>query len=144
MTASSLATVSVSNRDDVLRSILTIHRHSILTSMGRVMTNGTSNDGCVKDAGEQSVSDHDAHVAASRADILSKQLSELDRAERRLEQGHYGTCTDCEEDIEPKRLEAIPFAVRCKDCQEAKETRTSSTHKARLGFPRASATASAR
>ena len=39
----------------------------------------------------------------------------------RLEQGNYGNCFDCGEEIAEKRLRALPFAVRCKDCEEARE-----------------------
>ena len=39
----------------------------------------------------------------------------------RLEQGDYGYCFDCGEEIAEKRLRALPFAVRCKDCEEARE-----------------------
>ena len=33
----------------------------------------------------------------------------------------YGNCFECGEEIAEKRLRALPFAVRCKDCEEAKE-----------------------
>ena len=39
----------------------------------------------------------------------------------RLDQGDYGNCFDCGEEIAEKRLRALPFAVRCKDCEEARE-----------------------
>ena len=39
----------------------------------------------------------------------------------RLEQGDYGNCFDCGEEIAEKRLRALPFAVRCKDCEAARE-----------------------
>ena len=39
----------------------------------------------------------------------------------RLEQGDYGNCFDCGAEIAEKRLRALPFAVRCKDCEEARE-----------------------
>jgi len=40
----------------------------------------------------------------------------------RLERGDYGFCYECGEEIGEKRLRALPFAVRCKDCEEARET----------------------
>lgn len=39
----------------------------------------------------------------------------------RLEEGSYGYCFDCGEEISAKRLRALPFAVRCKECEEARE-----------------------
>ena len=41
---------------------------------------------------------------------------------RRLEEGTFGYCFECGEEISERRLRALPFAVRCKDCEEARET----------------------
>ena len=35
--------------------------------------------------------------------------------------GDYGYCFECGEEIAEKRLRALPFAVRCRECEEAKE-----------------------
>jgi len=40
----------------------------------------------------------------------------------RLVEGEYGMCRDCEQEIAEKRLRALPFATRCKDCQESAES----------------------
>jgi DnaK suppressor protein len=37
----------------------------------------------------------------------------------RINDGSYGVCMHCEEDIKPKRLEAVPWAAFCIRCQEA-------------------------
>ena len=46
------------------------------------------------------------------------QLRNLRGALRRLEDGSYGTCGQCEEEISPKRLKALPWAILCLKCQE--------------------------
>ena len=38
---------------------------------------------------------------------------------RRIEEGGFGTCQECDEDIHPKRLAAVPWATFCIRCQEA-------------------------
>jgi DnaK suppressor protein len=43
----------------------------------------------------------------------------LRAALRRIEDGSYGHCAQCEEGISPKRLAAVPWAERCIKCQEA-------------------------
>jgi DnaK suppressor protein len=48
-------------------------------------------------------------------------LRKINEAIARLEDGHYGICADCEETISEARLKALPFADRCRDCQEAAE-----------------------
>jgi DnaK suppressor protein len=53
--------------------------------------------------------------------MKSETLNKINDAMMRLEQGDYGYCFDCGEEIAEKRLRALPFAVRCKDCEEARE-----------------------
>lgn len=45
----------------------------------------------------------------------------IQSALRRIEEGEYGICMECDEPISPKRLEAIPWAVYCVKCQEQLE-----------------------
>jgi RNA polymerase-binding transcription factor len=45
------------------------------------------------------------------------QLVLVDEALARLDEGTYGRCADCGQPIAPERLEALPWAARCIDCQ---------------------------
>lgn len=45
-------------------------------------------------------------------------LRETRAALRRINMGAFGTCLDCEEEINSKRLAAVPWAARCIACQE--------------------------
>ena len=47
------------------------------------------------------------------------QLRDARAALRRIEDGSFGTCQECDEDIHPKRLAAVPWATFCIRCQEA-------------------------
>jgi DnaK suppressor protein len=55
----------------------------------------------------------------SRLDRESGQLRNARAALRRICQGTFGICEECEEEIHPKRLTAIPWASLCLVCQEA-------------------------
>lgn len=48
-------------------------------------------------------------------------LLRVDEAIYRLNAGHYGFCGECGEEIAQNRLRALPFAVRCKTCEEKRE-----------------------
>lgn len=48
-------------------------------------------------------------------------LSKIDEAMARIEAGSFGTCDDCEEEIEPRRLEARPVSTLCIACKEREE-----------------------
>lgn len=49
------------------------------------------------------------------------ELQRIDGALQRIEAGAYGSCAECGGPIERKRLEALPWAVRCAGCAEAHE-----------------------
>jgi DnaK suppressor protein len=75
----------------------------------------------VFDAGESSENDIQEDIELALIQLKSETLIKVDDALRRLEAGTYGNCFDCGEEIAEKRLRALPFAVRCKDCEEARE-----------------------
>ena len=57
--------------------------------------------------------------AMSNLERNSNRLREVRTALRRIEAGTFGICVDCEENINPKRLAAVPWASSCIVCQEA-------------------------
>jgi DnaK suppressor protein len=61
----------------------------------------------------------DRHLAISKMDRQSKQLHDVRAALCRINDGRFGICERCEENIVPKRLAAIPWASLCIICQEA-------------------------
>lgn len=75
----------------------------------------------VLDAVESSEADIQEDIEFALIQMKSETLAKIDDALARLEQGNYGNCFECGEEIAEKRLRALPFAVRCKDCEEAKE-----------------------
>jgi DnaK suppressor protein len=46
-------------------------------------------------------------------------LRDAPAALRRIQEGSFGTCQECDEDIHPKRLAAVPWATFCIRCQES-------------------------
>jgi len=50
-----------------------------------------------------------------------KRMRLIDSAITRIEQGKYGLCMKCEKKIPKARLEAIPYALMCIECQNADE-----------------------
>jgi len=48
-------------------------------------------------------------------------LRQVEGALERLDMGEYGVCSHCGESIGAKRLQAVPWAVYCVDCQEKEE-----------------------
>ena len=75
----------------------------------------------VLDAVESSEADIQEDIEFALIQMKSETLNKINDGLARLEQGDYGNCYDCGEEIAEKRLRALPFAVRCKECEEARE-----------------------
>lgn len=58
-------------------------------------------------------------LAIRNLDRESNLLRNVRSALGRIADGSYGTCLHCEEDISPKRLNAVPWTAYCIKCQEA-------------------------
>ena len=50
-------------------------------------------------------------------------LAAIDAALSRIEDGTFGVCRGCGEQIAPERLEALPYTTRCIDCKRKEERR---------------------
>ena len=57
-------------------------------------------------------------LAIRNLDRESNLLRLVRLALHRMDEGVYGTCMHCEEDVNPKRLHAVPWAPYCIQCQE--------------------------
>jgi len=75
----------------------------------------------VLDQGESSEVDIQEDIEFALIQMKSETLTKVNEALRRHEEGTYGNCFECGDEIGEARLRALPFAVRCKDCEEARE-----------------------
>jgi DnaK suppressor protein len=48
-------------------------------------------------------------------------LALIQEALQRIEEGEYGQCVHCGKEVQPKRLEAVPWARHCITCQDLQE-----------------------
>lgn len=67
------------------------------------------------------VRNYSKNVMLAVSENESRQLMLVDEALLRIEDDEYGVCQNCENEINPKRLAAIPWARYCLDCQELLE-----------------------
>jgi len=77
----------------------------------------------VLDAAESSEADIQDEIEFALIQMKAETLNRIDEALRRLDEATYGYCFECGEEINEKRLRALPFAVRCKDCEAAREVK---------------------
>lgn len=117
------------NRDrySELKRILEERRREIMEQVQEkirdVRTEGANNPNLgVVDAVESSEADIQDDIEFALIQMKSETLNKIEEALHRLEDGTFGYCFECGEEISERRLRALPFAVRCKDCEEARES----------------------
>ncbi len=76
----------------------------------------TSSD--VIDAALDSAQDE---ISSQLAEVESRELANIDNALERIREGNYGACEGCAKPIPLARLQALPYAVACIDCQRELE-----------------------
>jgi DnaK suppressor protein len=81
---------------------------------------GTTADGGL-DEGEVADIDVQEDIELALIQIKYETIERIDAALGRLEAGQYGQCVECGADISEARLRALPFAVRCVECEETRE-----------------------
>ena len=108
-----------------LRTILEDRRRDILSEVqGRirgVRADGSEKPHEVMDPGETSEVDIQEDIEFALIQMKAETLNKINEALSRVEEGTYGRCFECGDEIAEQRLRALPFAVRCKDCEEARE-----------------------
>ena len=120
--ASKNAGDSRSQRYQELRTILEDRRREIQSEVQSRMKDVRADAGKgVVDEVETSESDIQDEIEFALIQMKAETLHRINEALERLEEGTYGRCFECGEEIGPQRLRALPFAVRCKDCEEARE-----------------------
>lgn len=67
------------------------------------------------------VRNYSKNVMLAVSENESRQLALIDEALLRVDDNEYGLCQNCEQEISPKRLAAIPWARYCLNCQELVE-----------------------
>jgi DnaK suppressor protein len=120
--ASKGANASRGQRYEELRTILEDRRREIQSEVQTRMKDVRADQGLgVVDDVETSESDIQDEIEFALIQMKAETLNKIDEALRRLEEGTFGYCFECGEEISERRLRALPFAVRCKDCEEARE-----------------------
>jgi len=65
--------------------------------------------------------DYEREFSLGRATDDQKVLYQIDEAMKRIADGTYGSCLQCNKPIPARRLAALPYSELCIDCQKANE-----------------------
>lgn len=80
-----------------------------------------SSDDSADDSVDRANNSFNRELMFALSDTERSMLILVDEALRRIEHGGFGSCTHCEGSIGMARLEAVPWARYCIDCQEREE-----------------------
>ena len=112
------------------KGIILQKREELLKQLDHFKSTGLNSS--VKDTS----GDHSAyafHMADQGTDTMDREqqymfasregnfLYHLDRALERIDKGEYGNCVECDNEINPERLEAVPHARLCINCKSREE-----------------------
>jgi DnaK suppressor protein len=81
---------------------------------------------------EHSLRAAEREMAVSRLESSHRLLRQIESALSRMARGKYGLCLKCEEDIDTRRLDALPWAIFCIQCQESVDQLREAAHSRRV------------
>jgi DnaK suppressor protein len=70
---------------------------------------------------EGAQTEHEAFTLARLGENQRRELQQIDAALARIDAGEYGICSDCGQEIDPRRLAALPYALLCTECAARNE-----------------------
>ena len=113
-------------RPDVLRTLLIGRRSTLQREIDHLIAQHRDNhthfrDNSVLDVEDMSLRDATGAQQIALLEARTQERIQLDEALRRLDEGTYGDCFECGNEIVGARLRALPFALLCKDCEETHE-----------------------
>lgn len=113
-------------RKEFLSHMLMAKRQEIMSEIVGVLEQRLTEDQqrrleSAMDVGDQALMDLERELGISLMEMRNRKRQLIDEALTRLSEGTYGVCADCGVEINSKRLEAVPFAKWCVECQTRQE-----------------------
>ncbi len=87
----------------------------------RTLRDGVGDLQEVHDIEERGVRETEQGLDLAVIQMKAETCRDIEGALRRMQAGVFGRCASCGTDIPAVRLQAVPFAIRCRDCQAQAE-----------------------
>ena len=109
-------------RLDYYKKKLQAKREELLRSIARTEQEGRSaDDDPTVDLADKAANSYTKEFLFGQNNTDRSTLQQIDEALNRIRNNTYGTCVNCETELQQKRLEAVPWASHCTGCQEKHE-----------------------
>ncbi|MGC4096242.1 MAG: TraR/DksA family transcriptional regulator [Nitrospira sp.] len=113
-------------RQEVLHKMLIGKRQEIIKEIEESLGQSLTEDQqrrleSARDVGDQALMDLERELGISLMEMRNRRRQSIDEALTRLHEGTYGICAECGIEISERRLQAVPFAKLCVECQSRAE-----------------------
>ena len=109
-------------RLDYYRKKLQAKREELARSIARTEEEGRSaDDDPTVDLADKAANSYTKEFLFGQNNTDRSTLQQIDEALNRIRNNTFGTCLNCETELQQKRLEAVPWASHCTVCQEKHE-----------------------
>ncbi len=105
------------------KALLDEMKVDINSDVAQTLTEMTAQTGNIPDPNDRATMESDRSFELRIRGRERKLMEKVDNALARIDDGSYGVCVGCGEDITIKRLEARPVAKFCIDCKTRQEQR---------------------
>ena len=114
------------DRHASLKQILLVKREALIQQIKQQLGQSVTEEQqrrleAAMDSGDQALVDLEREMGISLQEMRNRERQLIDDALDSLDEGTYGMCADCGEEISEKRLHALPFARLCVECQSKRE-----------------------
>jgi len=109
-------------RLDYYKKKLLTRREELMKTIARTQEEGrTADEDPTVDLADKAANSYTKEFLFGMTSTDRSQLNLIDAALKRIQEDEYGVCANCQEEMQQKRLEAVPWAKHCISCQEKLE-----------------------
>jgi DnaK suppressor protein len=109
-------------RLDYYKKKLVARREELMKTIARTEEEGRqADDDQTVDLADKAANSYTKEFLFGMTNTDRTILSLIDAALKRIQANEYGLCANCQEEMQQKRLEAVPWAKHCINCQEKAE-----------------------
>ncbi len=106
---------------DFFKDLLTVRKQGLLEEVTETVEEMTDEDDNFPDPNDRATMETDRNFTLRIRDRERKLISKIDKALARIEDGSFGVCEECGEEISGGRLKARPVTTLCIECKEEQE-----------------------
>jgi len=117
-----LATYMDKKRLDYYKKKLLTRREELMKTIARTEEEGRqADDDPTVDLADKAANSYTKEFLFGMTNTDRVILNQIEAALKRIDSDDYGVCANCQEELQQKRLDAVPWAKHCINCQEKAE-----------------------